>query len=468
MQRRDFLIAMSAMASTLAVSGCTEPNDGSIEAIGTPGTTDSDSKLTVSRYQLDGVFPRYTDYDPKVPIWCVTPDLDNCIHRFHLSSPFSPSGRYLGLTSLPREDRPPEPGDVAEIVLVDLTTGEQKVIAETIGWDTQLGAQVQWGASDNDLFFNDVDPDTWIPYGIRMDPFSGSKQKLDGTVYSVSPDGDWAVSTSLRRIGATQAGYGVIVPKEYIPINKGLVNNDGVYVTNTLTGKSQMIASYQRIVDEAMPKIDVSRYGPGDFYGFHVKWNAQSERIMLVLRYMPYNDKQRKPMLITMTRKGDDIRVAIPASEWADKGGNHPNWHPDGEHVFMNLDTDGDGWMYVQARYDGTGLKKFTDIPANHGHPSIHPGGRFMISDVYPREADAFGDGTTPLHFFDLEKGQRQTLVRMDAVTRFFDDDMNRAKEMRVDLHPAWDRSTYTRVAINGVLNGTRRVFVVDLSEILL
>ena len=56
----------------------------------------------------------------------------------------------------------------------------------------------------------------------------------------------------------------------------------------------------------------------------------------------------------------------------------------------------------------------------------------------------------------------------MDAVTRFFDDDMNRAKEMRVDLHPACDRSTYTRVAINGVLNGTRRVFVVDLSEILL
>ena len=90
-----------------------------------------------------------------------------------------------------------------------------------------------------------------------------------------------------------------------------------------------------------------------------------------------------------------------------------------------------------------------------------------MISDVYPREADAFGDGTTPLHFFDLEKGERQTLVRMDAVSRFFDDDMNKAKEMRVDLHPAWDRSGYTRVAINGVLNGTRRVFVADLSEIL-
>jgi len=467
MQRRDFLIAMSAMASTLAVSGCADPNDGSIGAKGAPGITDSGAKLSGPGYHLDSVFPRYTDFDPKVPTWCVTPDLDRCIHRFHLSSPFSPSGRYLGLTRLPREDRPPLPGESAEIVLVDLTTGEQKIIAETIGWDTQLGAQVQWGATDQELFFNDINPDTWIPFGIKMDPVTGSKQKLDGTVYSVSPDGQWAASTCLRRIGATQAGYGVVVPKEFVPVNKGLVDDDGVYVTNTRTGESLMVASYQRIVDEATPKIDVSRYGPGDFYGFHVKWNASSERIMVVVRYMAYSDGKRRPMLITMNRDGDDIRVAIPASEWADKGGNHPNWHPDGEHVMMNLDIDGDGWMYVQARYDGTGLKKFTEVPANHGHPSIHPGGRYMISDVYPREANAFGDGTVPLLFTDLEKGQRQTLVRMDSVSRFFDDDMNSAKAMRVDLHPAWDRSAYTRVAINGVLNGTRRVFVADLSEIL-
>jgi hypothetical protein len=36
-----------------------------------------------------------------------------------------------------------------------------------------------------------------------------------------------------------------------------------------------------------------------------------------------------------------------------------------------------------------------------------------MISDVYPREADAFGDGTVPLHFVDLEKHERQTLLRI-------------------------------------------------------
>ena len=235
MQRREFIKTVSAAASTLALGACTDSNDGAVVA-------QDSAKTTGTTYSLDSLFPRYTEYDPKVPTWCVTPDLDRCIHRFHLSSPFSPSGRYLGLTRLPREDRPPEPVDIAEIVLVDLTTGEQKVIAETIGWDTQLGAQVQWGASDKDLFFNDVDPDTWVPFGIRMDPVTGKTQKLNGTVYSISPDGKWAASASLRRIGATQAGYGVIVPNEHIPVNKGLVDDDGVYVTNTQTGESQMVA----------------------------------------------------------------------------------------------------------------------------------------------------------------------------------------------------------------------------------
>jgi len=450
---------MPAMA-TFAALGAYRRSDAGFAA-------DATATASESPYRPAGHFPRYQQYEPLVPTWCVTPDLDRCMHRFHLSSPFSPSGRYLGLTRLPQEERPPQPGEAAEIVLVDLETGEQKVIAETIGWDVQLGAQVQWGATDQDLFFNDVDSTTWMPFGVRMDPLSGQKQKLDGTIYSVSPDGKWAASTCLRRIGATQAGYGVVVPASGIPVNIGAVDDDGVYVTNTGTGESRMIASYRRIVDEALPKIDMSRYGPGNFYGFHVKWNAHSDRLMLVLRYMPESDGKRRPMLLTMTRDGDDIRVAFPTSEWADKGGNHPNWLPDGEHVMMNLDIHGDGERFVQARYDGTDMKVMTDVMSNRGHPSLHPDGRFIITDAYAAEKAGFGDGTAPLWLIDREKSKKKTLVRMNSVTPPWADDPGKAKVMRVDFHPAWDRRTHTRVAFNGVHDGTRRVYVADLSDVI-
>jgi len=467
MQKGNLINAMSAVFLTLTLGACTDTNNAS---------GDTSTAAVDLTYPMDKVFTRYTDYDPLVPVWNVTPDFERCIHRFHLSSPFSPSGRYMGLTCLQSEDKKPKPGDVADILLVDLETGEQKIIAKTIGWDTQLGAQVQWGATDKELYFNDVNPDTWMPFAVKMNPLTGEKQNLDGAIYDISPDGKWGVRTSLRRIGATQAGYGVIVPKENIPLNKGIVDNDGVYVVNTESGENKMIASYKTIVEQALPKIDVSRYGPGDFYGFHTKFNAKSDRIMLVLRYMPYNDKKRKPMLITMTREGKDIRVAIPASEWADKGGNHPNWHPDGENVFLNLSitekpADGDitkeNWMYVQARYDGSERKIMTEVQANHGHPAVHRDGKYMISDVYPREVIAYGDGTVPLYLVDIENHTSQTILRLDAVTKHFDHDFNKAKSMRVDLHPAWDSSGYKRVAINGVVDGTRRVFVVDLSSVL-
>ena len=46
--------------------------------------------------------------------------MQRCISRFHLSSPISPSRRYVALTKLSREDRQPDPREVADIVLVDL------------------------------------------------------------------------------------------------------------------------------------------------------------------------------------------------------------------------------------------------------------------------------------------------------------------------------------------------------------
>jgi len=423
-------------------------------------------KAAKEPHWLDKHFPRYTDYSPDVPVWCITPDMDRCISRFHLSSPVSPSGRYVALTRLSREDRQPDPGEAAEIVLVDLKQGGAKIVAQTRGWDSQMGAHAQWGATDEQLLFNDVDTKTWMPFGVVMNPLTGQKRNLEGTVYDVSPDGKWAVSTCLRRISNTQGGYGVIVPEHAMPSNQGAVENDGVYVTNVRTGKTRMVASYKTIVEEAVPKIDVTRYGPGDFYGFHTKWNSKSDRILLVLRFWPERQKKYKPHLITMKPDGTDIRMAIPATLWADRGGNHPNWCPDGEHVMMNLDLSGQGWQFVQARYDGSDLRTMTDVPANHGHPSLHPNGKLILTDAYPREDIAWeGDETAPLMIIDLKSHKRKRIVRMQTYTRLFEGTGKNPKYVRVDLHPAWDSKTHTLVVFNGVADGTRRVFIADLSH---
>lgn len=410
---------------------------------------------------LSSRFPRYTAFDPLVPVWCVTPNTGRAIHRFFDTSPISPSGRYIALTRFPFEDRVPQPGDVAEVLLIDLENGEERVVADTRGWDSQLGAQVQWGVDDSQLFFNDVEISTWRPFGVSLDPSSGRRQELNGTVYMVSPDGRRLASPSLLQTGATQKGYGVIVPPEAVTLNQGAPDDDGLFITDVETGACRLLVSLRQIVESAEPAFDLDQRADGDFFGFHVKWNPQGERLMFVLRWKPRGEEKMKHDLITLRADGSDIRVPIPDALWG-RGGHHPNWCPDGQTIMMNLKVDGQVLRFVKACYDGADFAVMSEAAVGSGHPTLHPDGRHLLTDVYLHEPLAFGDGTTPIRWVDLETGRDETLVRINNDPPF----PGPVRQLRIDPHPAWDRQ-HQRVAFNGCDHGVRRVYVADLSDLL-
>jgi hypothetical protein len=447
---------------------------------------------------LEGLFPRYDSFSPKVPVWCVTSDRGPTIHRFFDTSPISPSGRYLALTELPFEDRIPLPGELAAIVLVDLESGESHVVAETRGWDTQLGAQVQWGVDDHQLFFNDVDTGTWRPFGVMLDPTNGTRSDLQGTVYMASADGRTVASPCLRRIGRMQPGYGVLVPPPSVPVNRGAPKDDGLYVTDTSTGATQLLVSIEECIEALRADVNPGTLDDGDFYCSHVKWNPPGDRLMLVLRWVARDtnvqSRRRSRLLpripiaaslmsrlaaplkrwrtdgrhkgrriisrvLTLKADGSDLRLAVPAAQWI-KGGHHPNWCPDGEHLTMNLKLDGNTMRFVKVRYDGSDLQAMTHAVVGSGHPTLHPDGSHVVTDAYLHEPFAFGDGTTPIRWINVKTGDHETLVRIRTLPRFHG--VN--KEFRVDAHPAWDRA-FRRIVFNACPDGIRRVFVADLSD---
>lgn len=83
-------------------------------------------------------FAAYDEFGPVIPVWCITPaPLERCIHRFFDSSAISPSGRYVALTQLPDETRPPYAGEPADVVVVDLYTAQWEIVARTHGYDTR-------------------------------------------------------------------------------------------------------------------------------------------------------------------------------------------------------------------------------------------------------------------------------------------------------------------------------------------
>lgn len=435
------------------------------------------------------VFPKYTLFEPQISVRQISPSGVSAIHRFYDTSPVSPSGLLIAYTEFDFEDRLPNPGDEASVVVLNLATGAEVFRTRTIAWDTQLGAQVQWGVDDSELFFNRMRPENWMPHAVKVDPKSGAERTFKGPVYVVSPDGRTLLSPSLTKIWNVQRGYGVIVPADARPLNRGFPSDDGLYATDMVSGESKLAISfrdiYEQFPEEFAPYVRNSQRG--GMYGFHVKYSPDGELIMFIIRWLadPEGRAKSRNWIITMKSDFSQMRIALGPNRW--EGGHHPNWCPDSRHIVMNLMFKSRRTIFprvaqlidrVARRFRVTKYKpayvlrfaKFeandsepTPLSTNHvgsGHPTVNALLNVVLADAYPWESVAVGDGTSPIRLLDLSTDILTDLVRIQTKPSFY----GPQREWRVDPHPAWDRAQKVFV-FNGISAGKRAVFVGDMSR---
>ncbi len=433
-------------------------------------------------------FAQITFAGQTVPVWRLSGPAQKAFHRFFDTSPISPSGRYIAFLETDFDDRPPKPNDTAQVVVLDLTTGGEVYRSRTAAWDTQLGAQIQWGSSDEALIFNRKDPTASRAYGVVVNSFDGSEQTLNGQIYMVSPDGALAASFRLETLPRLQVGYGVVVAPQHIPCWRGWPKYEGLWITDLETGQSQLalsLASIVRQVGEAKLKLDPNK---GYLSGFHVKWSPNGARLLLLMRWRQDGKRQTRNFLFACDADGSDLRLILHARNWG--FGHHPNWCPDSRHVVMNLGRGGAGglWGRIDRAFAAV-LRRAgiayhspsrrlnlalldTDVsePApqfipkalGSGHPSVHPGGRYVLTDAYPTEPVAKGDGTAPLRWINRETGEERILAHVPVLPPH----RVAGNAWRVDPHPVFDRSG-TKVVFNAAPDGIRGVYVADISGLL-
>jgi hypothetical protein len=153
------------------------------------------------------------------------------------------------------------------------------------------------------------------------------------------------------------------------------------------------------------------------------------------------------------------MKLAIPNDIWG-KGGNHPNWHPDDQHILMNLRLDHADLRLCRFRPDGSDFTVLSDTIYGSGHPSFHDSGRFIITDSYPQEKFATRSGEVPIRLIDLENQTEQNLCFI------FTNGRPEISALRVDPHVVWSRD-YTKACFNGASEGRRQIYIADLSEVL-
>lgn len=403
--------------------------------------------------KLEGDFPSraYRSGDTLIPMTVVTPEGGHFMTTFFDVNPFSPSGRYLAVTQVPFIHRIPIPGDLARVCVIDLSTGRCRAVYQTIGWGAQLGANVQWGQSDDELYCNDVVEGRAV--GVRIALGTGEAKPLNGPIYGITPDRRYSFSADLNLINAIIPGYGV--PEPLFGARRQLERAsevEGIWKTDLLTGESFLFKSIADIVS-SLPEQHELR--AGKYYIFNVKVNPQGTRIFAILFSRGVPLRAGAPVqLITMDIDGSNVRLAMPDRLWR-VGGHHPNWMPDGEHILMNLRHEGGPMAFVKFRYDGTDLQVVAHGHKGSGHPSLRASGRFLLTDAYVSEGFKDKAGEVPIRLIDLERGAESRMCSVDT--------RNLSGPRRIDPHPVWSQDG-KRFAFNGVVGGRRQVIVGDAS----
>lgn len=396
---------------------------------------------------------RFRPYRPEAtaaPVTIVTPD-DGCyIHTFFDVCPFSPSQRLLAVTRIPVRGRDVRFGDRCDVCVIDLEARTIETVYATGAFGLQLGANLNWGATDRHLYTNDLIGGRAVC--VRIDLETREVRAFEGPMYHLAPDERSAVGFPLDLINVSQRGYGAPEAPGFEPLPPGASETQGLWRTDLGSGQTRLLASIARLVRESGAAPE--RPG-GTFYLFHTKFNRQGTRLLQVLRYLDADPAvRRRSSLLTLAADGSDVRLALPADVWA-KGGHHPSWQPDGERLLMNLKLDSDLLRFCELRYDGSGLRVLSERHPGSGHPSISPRGDLLVTDAYAHESVAHGGDLVPIRLLDLRSDEAVELCSISTLGAG-------AGVLRCDPHPAWSRDG-ARICFNGTPEGRRQVLVAEL-----
>ena len=389
-------------------------------------------------------------------VLCVTPDDGFYLQTFYDVCPFSPSGRYLAVTRLPFQDRQPKLGDTADVCVVDLQSRTIETVYTTKGWAFQLGANLNWGRTDQHLYTNDVLGGCGV--AVRIDRETGETRAFAGPMYHIAPDESAVIGFPPRYLNSTQFGYGIPVDWRNVPrLAHRASADEGLWKTDLQTNERRLLVS---IADLYKQLPDGQSLGDVICYLFHSKFNRPNTRIMQVFRATPRNDGRQKLAVFTFKVDGSDIKLAIDHRLWS-KGGHHPNWHPDGEHLIMNLRPHGNKLLFCQYQYDGSEFHVISEKHPGGGHPSVTADGHYLVTDAYVNEGVVLPDKEVPIRLLDTRSDEVEVICNMYTLGR--EGDLGRGI-LRLDPHPAWSRD-YEKVCFNGAPEGRRQVFVADLSD---
>jgi len=399
---------------------------------------------------------------------------------YYDKSPFSGDGRQLLCQAVDFDGRIVQEGDKAEIGFWDLTDGSYTRLTETKAFNWQQGSMLQWlpGSNYKKIIFNERSKANFISVILDLD--SGNKHFLPTTIYSLAPNGQYALTPRFERLYYCRPGYcymGIQQPKW----NGNLPPGDGIIRMDLRHGSHQLIMETAALANIKMKE--------SVHYVEHIMVNPQGSQCIFFHRWF-HQPNSIITRLYTCNLDGTELRL-FPDSGFY----SHANWINGDQFIiwgrmlgtYAKVRRSGFAtkWLlspilrFYRKHYSSPLIDKmkrsvtldafllFSDsaedpisvgknILVGDGHPSICPSNSQLLL------VDTYEDSQNYRHL-SLYNMSTKTVIELG---RFFSPPKFNQTGFRCDLHPRWS-SSGGLVCIDTIQGDRRQMMVLDVTKVL-
>lgn len=417
----------------------------------------------------------------KVDIKRVTEKQNHYFFGYYDKLPWDLTGELILAMKVPFMDRVPTENDPATIGLIHLKKGNVfKPIAKTNAWNWQQGAMLQWLASKSvkSIIYNDLMDGKLV--SVILDTETNEKRILPCPVYTVSHNGNFALSVNFARLHEVREGYGysgVIDPYR----DQLHPKNDGINRLNLSSGEYKQIISIDRVAK--FQNIPNPQFGKHWFN--HLLLNPGDSRFCFLHRFES-EDGGIYTRLITADFNGNNLRCLLDTGM-----ASHFDWYDSKKIViwarknqipaYIQKSKFGRSFFFrkIIRFLRGRKLKMIrrkiiqdhfflvSDVSeqiqvmsdkllvAAGGHCSFSPDRKWMLTDTSINK-----NSERKLIVYNIEKDICITLGKFYTPPEIFN------TPFRCDLHPRWNRDG-TQICFDSVHEGYRGMYIVDVKEVI-
>lgn len=367
---------------------------------------------------------------------------------------FDPSNRYVLAGQVGFEHRTPRATDTIRVGMVDTARNDAWVeIGSSRAWGWQQGCMLQWRpGTSSEVLWNDREGERYVCRS--LDVVSGKRRTFPMPIYTLSPDGRFALTANFSRIQAMRPGYGYVGLPD--PHGDDLAPKDsGVFRMDLETGATTLVLPLAEIARIPFKGAVLEERW---HYFNHILVAPDSQRFIVLHRFRPRDKESGRPSgrydtrMVTANVDGSDVFVLDPSGHTS-----HFIWQ-DAQHVCMWTRPEGkQGGFYLFRDRTRAVESVGAGVMTQNGHNTYVPGtnNEWILNDTYPGK-----DRRQRPYLFHVPTARRVELGAFYSPRQY-------RGEWRCDTHPR-SSADGRWVSIDSPHGGRgRQVHLIDVGEII-